>query len=65
MRRALGLAALLAPATALACPACVRDLPPVALALVGGLIATPYLVALGVWRTVRRADDPDEPEPRR
>jgi hypothetical protein len=57
VRGPLALALLAAPALAAACPYCARDLPPAVVALVGGLVAAPYLVALAVWRSVRHADD--------
>jgi hypothetical protein len=54
----VALAALLAPAAALACPACAsREGPGAAvLGLVGALIAVPYLIAAVTIRVVRRLE---------
>jgi hypothetical protein len=59
MRRALALALSLAPGLANACPACARDSTPGAWLLVAALVASPYLVVLGVVRAIRRAEQGD------
>jgi hypothetical protein len=53
MRFALGLASLLAPALAAACPVCARGDTPNAALLVAGMIAAPYVVAAVVIRAIR------------
>lgn len=58
MRRALALAAALAPSLATACPVCARDNSPVALLLVAGMIAAPYVVAVVVIRAIRAGGEP-------
>jgi hypothetical protein len=58
MRRALASAAALAPSLAAACPVCARDNSPVALLLVAGMIAAPYVVAVVVIRAIRAGGEP-------
>jgi len=53
MKVALALAAWAAPALALACPACARDVSGTAALLVGAMIASPYLIAWAVIRVIR------------
>jgi hypothetical protein len=57
---AVGLLAALAPAAAAACPACALRASPGAtvLALIGGMVAVPYLVAVIAIRIVRSLDQP-------
>ena len=52
-RRALALAAVLAPGLARACAACARDEVPWVGLLVAGMIAAPYVVAAVVIRAIR------------
>lgn len=61
MRGALPLLMAVAPSLAAACPVCARDSAPGAWMIIAGLIAAPYLVALGVVRAVRSADRESEP----
>jgi hypothetical protein len=55
MKRALALAAALAPALAVACPVCAEGDTPGAALLVGAMIAAPYVVAVLVIRAIRSA----------
>jgi hypothetical protein len=52
---AVGLAASVAPAAALACATCARDEGSGTLLLVGGMIVAPYVVAALVIRAIRGA----------
>lgn len=61
MKPALALALLAAPALALACPVCARDANPWVALLVAGLVASPYAVAVVVFRAVRRGLDESAP----
>jgi hypothetical protein len=51
----LGLAVVLLPAIALACPACARDTGAYAALLVGAMIAAPYVVVALVIHAIRAA----------
>ncbi len=57
MKAALALAGALAPAVALACPACARDASPNAALFIGAMILAPYLVAAVVIRAIRGAGE--------
>lgn len=61
MKRALPMLLAAAPSLAAACPTCARDSAPGAWLVIAGLLAAPYLVALGVARAVRRAGRENEP----
>jgi hypothetical protein len=43
----------LLPSVAAACPVCARDNTPIAVLLIAGMIAAPYVVALVVIRAIR------------
>jgi hypothetical protein len=53
MKAVLGLASLLAPALAAACPVCARGDTPNAALFIAGMIAAPYVVAAVVIRAIR------------
>lgn len=55
MSAALGVFVAMAPHAALACAACARDQGRLAWVLVGGLLATPFLVVAAVMAALRRA----------
>ena len=57
MRALLAATSALAPALAVACPACARDQTPWAPFLIGGLVVAPYLVAAVVLRAIRSFGD--------
>jgi hypothetical protein len=57
VRRALALAAALAPVLADACPVCAQDRTPYAGLLIAGMIVAPYAVAALVVRAVRAAGE--------
>ncbi len=57
MKALVAAACTLAPALALACPACARDQTPWAPFLIGGLILAPYVVAAVVVRAIRASGE--------
>jgi hypothetical protein len=59
MKALLAVACTLAPALALACPACARDQTPWAPFLIGGMVVAPYVVVAFVARAIRSwGEDP-------